>query len=197
LLFLTVFGVFFLTPVIQHQVAVQENTETATATVESTEVEAKTDDDGDESYSPVVEYEYTVNGKTHTNDNVFPGGFQRWRDSRSWSEDILKEYDVGTEATVMYNPDESERAYLRNDGVPSVWILVLGYAFVALIGGVWLIRTGIRRWKQRQLIRNTPTEKARSLSVGTSEIKGNAVTEDREPISAPFSDEYCVVAHFT
>lgn len=196
LIFLTVFGGFFITPVFQHQVAVQENTATTTATVGSTEVEVKTDDEGDKSYSPVVEYEYSVGGESYTNDNVFPGGFQRWRDSRSWAGGIVAEYTTGGEATVIYNPDEPGRAYLRNDGLPSSWILGIAYAFVALLGGSWLVRTGIRRWKQRQLIRNTPTEKARSLSVGTSEIKGKAVTEGREPISAPFSDEDCVVAEY-
>jgi len=74
LLFLSVFGAFFVMPVFQHQVAVQENTATTAATVGSTDVAIKTDDEGDESYRPVVEYEYTVEGATHTNNNVFPGG---------------------------------------------------------------------------------------------------------------------------
>jgi len=97
---------------------------------------------------------------------------------------------------VSYNPDEPERAYLRNDGLPSTWLFAVAYAVVAFLGGGWLVRAGVRRWKQRQLIKNTPTEKARSLSVGPSEIKGKAVTEDREPIPAPFSDEDCVVAEY-
>jgi hypothetical protein len=196
LLFLSIFGGFFVMTVLQHQVAVQENTAEATATVQSADIEVKTDDEGDKSYSPAVSYEYTVDGETYTNDNVFPGGFQRWRGSRSWAEGVIAGYSTGSEATISYNPEEPERAYLRNDGPPSSWIFTAVYALIALLGGGWLIRTGIRRWKQRQLIVNTPTEKAQSLSVGTSEIKGTAVTEDRESLSAPFSEEDCVVAKY-
>jgi hypothetical protein len=196
LLFLSVFGAFFVGTVFQHQVAVQENTGTATATVQSTDIDVKTDDDGDRSYSPVVIYEYTVEGETYENENVFPGGFRRWRNSRSWAEGVLAHHKVGSEAKISYSPDDPSRAYLRNDGLPSSWIFGIAYAIVALLGAGWLIRTGIRRWRQRTLVKNTPTETAQSLSVGPSEIKGKAVTEDLEPVSAPFSDENCVVAEY-
>ncbi len=214
LLFLSVFGAFFVGTVFQHQVAVQENTGTATATVTATDIDVQTDDDGDESYSPVVSYEYTVDvrdsegsvanenvtrsrgGETYENDNVFPGGFQRSRSSRSWAEGIVAEYEAGSEATVRYNPDDPSRAYLRNDGLPSLWIGGIVYAVVALLGAAWLIRTGVRRWRQRNLIKNTPTETAKSLSMGPSEIKGKAVTEDLEASSAPFSDDDCVIAEY-
>lgn len=196
LLFLSVFGAFFVGTVFQHQVAVQENTGTATATVTATDIDVQTDDDGDESYRPVVSYEYTVDGETYENENVFPGGFQRSRSSRSWAEGIVSEYEVGSEATIRYNPDDPTRAYLRNDGLPSLWIGGIVYAIVALLGAAWLIRTGIRRWRQRNLIKNTPTETAQSLSMGPSEIKGKAVTDDLETTSAPFSDDDCVIAEY-
>jgi len=196
LLFLSLFGGFFVFTVLQHQVAVQENTAEATAAVGSAEVEVKTDDEGDESYSPVVVYDYTVGGETYTNDNVFPGGLQRWRSDRSWAEGIVSEYGVGDEVTVAYNPDDHTRAYLRNDGPPWSWVGAAVYAVVALAGGVWLVRTGLRRRKQRTLIEDTPTEEVESLSVGTSEVKGEAVTEDLEPLPAPFSEEDCVVAEY-
>lgn len=196
LLFLSIFGAFFVGTVFQHQVAVQENTGTATATVTSTDIDVTTDDDGDKSYSPVVVYEYTVDGETYENDNVFPGGFQRSRGSRSWAEGIIAEYEVGSEATINYNPDDASRAYLRNDGLPSLWIGGIAYAVVALLGAGWLIRTGIRRWRQRMLINDTPTETAQSLSMGPSEIKGKAVTDDLETIRAPFSEDECVIAEY-
>ncbi|MFW5983761.1 MAG: DUF3592 domain-containing protein [Halobacteria archaeon] len=196
LLFASIFGGFFFVTVLQHQVAVQENTAEATATVEATDVDVKTDDEGDESYSPIVEYEYTVDGETYTNDNVFPGGFQRWRDDRSWAQSVVSEYSVGEEATVSYNPDEPARAYLRNDGPPWSWIVSVVYAVIAIFGGVWLVRTGIRRRKQRTLIKDTPTEEVESLSIGTSEIKGNAVISDLETLRAPFSEDDCVIAEY-
>jgi len=196
LLFLSVFGALFTGTVLQHQVAVQENTGTTTATVISTDIDVQTDDDGDKSYSPVVVYEYTVEGQTYENANVFPGGFQRSRGDRSWAESIVAEYEVGGEATINYNPDDLSRAYLRNDGLPPMWLFGIAYALVALLGAGWLIKTGIRRWRQRSLIENTPTEKARSLSMGPSEIKGKAIMDDLEPISAPFSDDKCVIGEY-
>lgn len=200
LLFLIAVWAFILglDDVYQHQVAVQENTGTATATVTSTDVYVIPYEEGDDDdeYRPVVVYEYTVDGETYENDNVFPGDFRRYRNSQSWAEGIVAEYEVGTEATISYNPDDPGRAYIRNDGLPSSRMGGAVYALAALLLAVSFIRTGIRRRRQRTLIENTPTEKVRSLSVGPSEIKGKVVMDELEPISAPFSEDDCVVADY-
>lgn len=187
-------GIGFL-PVYEHNVAVQEGQPT-TAVIQSTSVDVDVDDDGDRSYTPVVVYEYTVDGTTYTSDNTFPGRFTRTRESQSWARGIVDEYEPGDEVTVHYDPANPGNAYLRNDGWPTTWYLGIAYVLLASIAGVWLIRTGFRRWRQRQLMVNTPTEQVRSLAAGRSELKGTAVVGDRQPMSAPFSGDDCVVAKY-
>jgi hypothetical protein len=190
--FLVVVGVV---PTVSHNIAVQENQPTE-ATVQSTDVAVKTDDDGDRSYRPVVRYEYTVDGRSYTNDNVFPGGFRRWQGTRAWAERIADQYDAGDRVTVQYRPGQPADTYLRDDGLPDSWwfgvvtILVLGG------GGAGLVATGFRRRKQRTLMRDTPTEDVESIAVGPSEVTGSALAADGDPFVAPFSDDDCVVADY-
>lgn len=189
---LTVFGVV---PTVSHNIAVQEN-EPVEATVQSTDVAVKTDDDGDRSYRPVVTYEYTVDGESYTTDNVFPGGFTRWDDSRAWAERIAGQYSPGDRVTVYYRPGEPGHAYLRNDGWPDVWWAGILAVLVLALGGGGLVKTGFTRRKQRTLMRDTPTEDVEALSVGPSEVKGSALAADGGPFTAPFSDDECVVADY-
>jgi len=189
-------------PVYQHNVAVQEN-QAVDATVISTDIDVDRDDD-DTDYRPVVRYEYTVDGQTYTSENVYPGQFTRWHDSRSKAESVIGDYQAGSgttaggeQVTAFYNPDNPGDAYLRNDdGWPGGWWIITGYALLAFVGGIYLVRKGFKRWRQRLLIRDTPTELAQSLSVGPSEIKGTAVIDDLTTMSAPFSEEECVVAKY-
>lgn len=188
-------GGFGFLPTYDHNIAVQEGKPT-TAVVQSTDIEVTEDDDGDKSYNPIVVYEYEVNGETYVSDNTFPGRFDRTKGSRSWAEGIVSQYQPGDVVTVHYRPYKPWNAYLRNDGRPGTRYVGLAYAVIAVVAGGWLIRTGFRRRKQRELMEDTPTENVRSMSVGRTEIKGTARTEDRDPMSAPFSGEACVVAEF-
>jgi len=188
-------GALGVGPTVSHHIAVQENQPTE-ATVQSTDIDVKTDDDGDRSYRPVVTYEYTVDGETYTQDNVFPGGFTRWDGSRGWAQDVVDRYEPGDTVTAHYRPGEPGNAYLTNsDGMPDAWIAGALCALVITAGGVGLIRTGFSRRKQRILMRDTPTEDVESMAVGPSEVKGSAIAADG-PISAPFSEDECVVAKY-
>lgn len=196
LLFLGIFaGLSGFGPAFEHNVAVQEY-EPTTATIQSTDIDVRTDSDGDEHYNPVIEYEYTVDGEQYEQDNTFPGRFTRDRQSESWAQDIVDQYEPGEEVTVYYDPSAPQNAYLRNDGLPGGWFVAVGFVPVAIAGGVYLIRKGFRRWRQRQLIKNTPTEHARSVSIGPSELTGTVAMDGRDPLPAPFSDEDCVVASY-
>jgi len=199
LLFVSVFAFFFTAPVIDHNSSVQHN-ERVAATVLEADVDTRVND-GDREYRPAITYEYTVDGETYQEDNVYPGRFDRWHDSESTARDVADRYIEGSDrkasgegVAAYYNPDEPGEAYLTNEGWPGFWFLSLIYVVVALAGGGYLIRKGFARWRQRQLIQNTPTEQAQSLSIGPSEITGRAVTADGEPFEAPFSDEKCVLA---
>jgi len=192
-------AVFGGTHVLQHNGAVQENLPAA-GTIESTDVDRRvienSDGPDDVEYRPVVRYQYTVDGTTYTQDNVFPGSFERWRDSRAWAERIADDYSAGESIEVRYNPRTHGDAYIRNDGWPGEWLVTFGYAIVLALGGGWLVREGFRRRKQRELMTDTPTEQAESLSMGPSEVTGVARTGDREPLPAPFTDEECVIAEW-
>ncbi|PSQ36805.1 hypothetical protein BRD11_00915, partial [Halobacteriales archaeon SW_12_69_24] len=190
--FLVVMGVV---PTVSHNIAVQENQPTE-ATVQSTSVDVKTDADGDKSYRPVVTYEYTVDGETYTNDNVFPGGFTRWDGSRGWAERVAGQYEQGDVVTVQYRPGQPGHAYLRNDGWPDAWWIGAVAILVLLGGGAGLVKTGFTRRKQRTLMRDTPTEDVESIAVGPSEVKGSALAADGDPFPAPFSNDECVVADY-
>lgn len=199
LIVLLIIGVFAVAmgvlPSLDHNVAVQESQETA-GTVQALDIDVTEDDDGDESYSPVVTYQYTVDGQTYTADNVFPGQFDRYKSSRSWAQGIVNSYSVGEEIPVYYRGYEPSQAYIRNEGLPDSWLFGIGYAALAAVAGVWFVYVGFKRWRQRQWIENTPTENAQSLSIGPSEIEGYARPGKDSPMTAPFSTEECVVAEY-
>jgi hypothetical protein len=192
LVFLGIFGAVGSGTVYEHNRAIQEY-EPTEATILETDIIVD-DSDDDTSYEPVVRYEYTVDGETYTSDNVFPGRFTRSKGSRSGATSVTSQYSPGDRVTIQHNPDRPQQSYLRNDGLPDSWWFAIGYAVIAALGGLWLIWKGFKRWRQRKLIRDTPTENARSLSIGPSEIKGTA--RAKHALSAPFSNVECVVATY-
>jgi hypothetical protein len=194
LLFASGFMIFTSLPIADHNSSVQHN-EPTTATVQSTDIYERTTDDERE-YRPVVVYEYTVDGERHETDNVYPGQFTRWHGSRFTAEDVVEQYSPGQEVTVQYNPGDPGEAYLLNNGWPGSWYLAGGSTIAVFLGGLYFIWLGFRRWRQRTLIRDTPTEQAESLSVGPSEISGTAVATPEGAMTAPFSEEDCVLAEY-
>jgi len=188
-------GGFGFLPAFEHNVAVQES-QPVDATIVSTDLDVREDDDGDKEYNPIVVYRYEIDGETYEQDNTYPGRFTRWTGSRSSATAVVDQYRPGDEVTVHHNPSNPGQAYLRNDGMPGSWLIGIGGAAIVFVGGLWLIWKGFKRWRQRQLIRNTPTESVQALSIGPSEIKGTADTGEYEPLKAPFSDDDCVVAKY-
>jgi len=183
-------------PTVSHHVAVQEHRPT-TATVQSTDIDITEDDDGDETYTPIVAYEYTVDGETYHSTNVFPGQFDRTSGDRGWATDVVNDYSSGDQVEIQHSPSTPGKAYLRNDdGMPDPWWIGTLFIPVGVVAGGWYIWVGFKRRKQRELMRDTPTEEAESLSVGPSEITGTAVMEDRERMRAPFTTHDCVAAKY-
>ncbi len=71
------------------------------------------------------------------------------------------------------------------------FLLVAGFG-----GGLFAIYWGWKRYRRYMLIRDTPTEKVRSMAVGRTELEGT-VRVDGEPMDAPFTDDPCVFASWT
>lgn len=65
--------------------------------------------------------------------------------------------------------------------------LVVWSSFM-LLGGAMAFRAGFQRYRERQLIRDTPTSKVRSLAVGDVEVKGSAHPVDG-PLTSPLTEQ--------
>jgi hypothetical protein len=83
-------------------------------------------------YSPRLRYEYVVNGRRYEGDRIRAGqeGFSaRWRATA-----ILTRYQIGTEVTVYYDPDDPGRAVLEPgwNWMDSYGRLLIGTCFSAI-----------------------------------------------------------------
>jgi hypothetical protein len=72
-------------------------------------------------------------------------------------------------------------------------IVVLVLAFLA---GLGLIYWGFRTYRIGRLIRDTPTEKVRSVAVGRTELEGTAIP-DEFILDRPFTEGKCLYASYT
>jgi len=71
------------------------------------------------------------------------------------------------------------------------WLMAAGVTY----GGYAVIRRGFELRRQRQLIRDTPTEEVESVSMGPSELAGTARPHDGT-LTAPFSEVPCLLARW-
>lgn len=72
--------------------------------------------------------------------------------------------------------------------------LLLLFGGVLLLFGIGYIFKGFKLRKHRMLIKDTPTEKAQSVSMGPSELKGEVVpSEEDGVVMTPFTDTEAVV----
>jgi hypothetical protein len=91
----------------------------------------KTDDDGDQTtmYTPLITYEYEVEGQTYTSTQVRVMGFAA-TNMQSVSSKKLEAYPVGDAVEVHYNPFKPEDALLEIDpkkfNVPMIIGIVCG-----------------------------------------------------------------------
>jgi len=73
-------------------------------------------------------------------------------------------------------------------------LLLLAFGGLFILIGFGTIKYGFDRRQQANLVEETPTEDVESLSMGQSEIKGTAKPTDEGTITAPFTDDECLVA---
>lgn len=82
------------------------------------------------------------------------------------------------------------RDEVQEQGVDGMGLVI--WSGLMLLGGAMAFRTGFQRYRERQLIRGTPTSKVRSLAVGDVEVKGTAHPVD-EPLTSPLTEqEVCI-----
>ena len=111
------------------------------AQVLDTEIEYRSDSDGDGTWLPVVHYRYEVGGEQFQASRVTP---LNESSSRRRAERIIGDFPVGATVTAYYDPDSPDEAYLikRRSIVPYAFILIPGLAMVVLATGLRRLRTG-------------------------------------------------------
>ncbi|QLG49322.1 DUF3592 domain-containing protein [Natrinema halophilum] len=122
--------------------------ETAEATIISSGMESATEQEDGETeteYYPRVEYEYSVDGTSYTDNRVFhasqienePGELRgKEFDSQGDARDIVDSYPDGDTASVFYDPADPDVSYLQD---PSTDLLVT----TAIMGLMGLVFGGI------------------------------------------------------
>jgi hypothetical protein len=189
----SLFAMIMFMPLFQYQVDTQESKQTDGFVV-STDIDVITDDDDDTKYVPVIEYQYIVDSETYTSQNVYPPtGHDYEFGSRSEANAVLADYPVDSQVSVNYIPQDPDSSYLEeNSNVYRNWLIAsIIYAVLTILFGVWFIKVGFKRWRQRRWMKDTPTEDVESVAIGPTEIKGETKAKN-DPIEAPFTDDECV-----
>ena len=81
-------------------------------------------------YSPLVQYEYVVNGQPYTAMRIHYGVTPQLERARA--EQLARKYVPGMPLKVYYNPEKPEEAVLEQKSVSSVAGLIFGLIFVTL-----------------------------------------------------------------
>lgn len=89
------------------------------------------------SYEPVVEYQYTVDGKVLTGRRL---SFGLTRLPLEKAQEVLKKFPVNAQVPVYYNPRKASDARLEVTAAAAAPQLVIGL-IIGAIGVVWLIVT--------------------------------------------------------
>lgn len=90
-------------------------------------------------YAVSLEYEYQVDGKTYTSQNIYPSDRDVISFSDQYSADqYLNEYSVGDELTIYYQPDNPEESYVEED-VPGLILPIFMFIMFSIGGTVFII----------------------------------------------------------
>lgn len=91
--------------------------EPVTARVREAELETDSGRTGGTSttYVPEVTYEYTVNGETYVDDNLYPGPATAGSSAEAEQREILNEYPEGATVEAYYDPTDPTVSFLENE----------------------------------------------------------------------------------
>jgi hypothetical protein len=93
-------------------------------------------------YIPDVEYEYTVDGETHVNDNLYPGPVTSGSHTEDETRAIVDRYPEGETVEAFYDPEDPADAFLESESQKrqAISLGVLGVAGL-VFGLVMLVAT--------------------------------------------------------
>lgn len=66
-------------------------------------------------YIPKIKYEYTVEGKSYTNDNLYPGPATSGSSEKDEQQAILNKYPEGETVEAFYDPSDPSLSFLENE----------------------------------------------------------------------------------
>lgn len=127
-------GVYYVTI---HQPTEELNrVETVDGTVEATDIDRETGDNGP-TWSPVVTYTYTYEGESYTSDEFKHPGTTGG--SQSDAEETLSEYAAGDSVTVYVDPENPSFSFLVKGSVPVLMYPIVGFLGLMSLVGVFAL----------------------------------------------------------
>ncbi len=118
------------------------NAQPVDATVTSAEVVQSYDADQNVVYRPSITYEYTYNGETYTGDSVYIDDNQV--SSQSRANEIVGEYETGSNVTAYLPPDNPDNAYLIKAGIPWRYFIFPAIGLFVLLLSIGKVRTAVQ-----------------------------------------------------
>lgn len=155
ILFFAVWGCGFLAGGVFAMVTAYQDYRLATAAVEGVctvtgiSITESTDDDGNVSYSPSIDYSLEVDNKPFT-DVDSPGHYDG---SRASAQAAADQHSVGQRLPCWYDPANPENSALSDDQTAggAIAMALFGLLFMAIPIGVWA--RGLRNWgKSKELL---------------------------------------------
>lgn len=99
-------------------------------------IESYIEEDDDHDYTAIVRYEYRVDGKLYTGDNLKPSWGRSYTGTPGPQQKIVDRYPPGLTLPVYYNPRNPEKAWLEKGtpaGVQNAMLMIILAAVVVVI----------------------------------------------------------------
>lgn len=117
-----------------------------TVSVSDVKYDVSTSGSGDnefqtETFTPVVKYQYSVQGVEHTGSRIAFGAMNQ---SQNAAHAVVARYPVGASVTVHYNPEKPGEAVLETRASGGTALAVLGGLFLLVgVGSIVMLAVGL------------------------------------------------------
>ncbi|MGA2440481.1 MAG: DUF3592 domain-containing protein [Tepidisphaeraceae bacterium] len=125
------------------EIAWQENAVTRFAPVTARVISSRVDVSGtgtNRMYVPHVVYAYEVGGQTYSGTQIAPFDVLKQFSSRLGAQDVIRQFQAGTQVTAYVNPDDPGDAILVREYSPQPYLLSIAALLAAPLGMVLLIQ---------------------------------------------------------
>jgi hypothetical protein len=88
---------------------------------------------------PIVQYEYSLHGKTYQSDRIFWGNLHT-SGTLDAAQQVVNKYRKGTKVTVYFNPNNAKESVLEPDQAQGA-LLSLAISCIPIIAGIYKLMT--------------------------------------------------------